>query len=94
MTAVGSIELEETYYRYKVHVMTTFCGYITDFTIPKVSIDAREAIWNLVDNYHNPLLIISDKGYASQSLSIQLKSKKDIILIYMKRNNSKKVYPK
>lgn len=43
--------------------MTTFEGYITDFVITKASIDDREALWNLVDNYRNPLLIIGDKGY-------------------------------
>lgn len=49
--------------------MTTFEGYITNFIITKASIDNREVIWELVENYHNHLLIIDDKGYISQSLS-------------------------
>lgn len=85
---------KETYYGYKVHAMTTFEGYITDFTITKASIDDREAVWELVENYNSPLLIIGDKGYISQSLRTQLKSEKDITLIYMKRNNCKEAYPK
>lgn len=85
---------KDTYYGYKVHAMTTFYGYITDFVITKASIDDREALWDLVDNYDTPLLVIGDKGYISQSLSTQLKSEKNITLIYMKRNNSKEAYPK
>lgn len=65
---------KETYYGYKVHVMTTFEGYITDFAITKASIDDRQAVWELVENYNSPLLIIGDKGYISQSLRTQLKS--------------------
>lgn len=51
-------------------------------------IEKGGGVWDLVNNYNTPLLIIGDKRYISQSLSAQLKSEKDIRLIYMKCNSS------
>ncbi|RBP35198.1 IS982 family transposase [Garciella nitratireducens] len=85
---------KETYYGFKLHVLTTFEGYITDFVLTKASIDDREAIWDLTSEYANGLTIIGDKGYINKELNPALKKERNIDLIFMQRNKCKTPYPK
>lgn len=84
---------KETYYGFKLHVITTFEGFITDFIITLANIDDREAVWDLVDKYES-ITILGDKGYVNKNLNPELKFEKNINLLFMKRNNSKEQYPK
>lgn len=85
---------KETYYGYKVHVLVTLDGYVTDYVITSASVDDRQALWELVSKYKGHLKIIGDKGYISPELAEELKREKNILLIYMKRNKAKDPYPK
>lgn len=69
-------------------------GYITDFIISSASKDDRLAIWELTENYSQPLVIIGDKGYISRELSSSLKSETGTDLIYLQKDNAKNQYSK
>lgn len=84
---------KETFYGFKLHALTTANGFITDFVLSPANIDDREAIWELAESYSS-IDIIGDKGYIAKNISSDLKSEKEIQLIFMKRNNSKKPYSK
>jgi len=85
---------KETYYGYKVHVLCTLNGYVTDFIISPASVDDRAAVFELVESYHQPLVIIGDKGYVDHTLATELQEQHGITLLAMKRNNAKNQYPK
>ncbi|WP_058485035.1 IS982 family transposase [Defluviitalea phaphyphila] len=85
---------KETYYGFKLHVLTTFEGYITDFVLTNAAVDDRKAIWELTDKYEKGLTIIGDKGYINKDLNPALKKEKDINLIFMQRDKCKSPYPK
>ncbi len=68
-------------------------GFITDFVITPANVDDRNAIWDLCDKYRF-LYIIGDKGYVNKRLTPELKSERDINLLFLKRGNSKDNYPK
>lgn len=84
---------KETYYGFKLHVLTTVDGYVTDFVLTPANIDDREAVWELIETYKN-ITILGDKGYANKYLSPDLEAEKGIQLIFMKRDNAKKPHPK
>jgi hypothetical protein len=71
---------KETYYVFKQHMLSSFDGYITDFTLTPANGDDREAVWELVKSYRN-LALVGDKGYIGKQLSISLKQEKNINLI-------------
>ena len=58
-----------------------------------VNVDDRNAVWDLCAKY-NSISIIGDKGYINKRLTPELKTKKDINLLFLKRGNSKDNYPK
>lgn len=84
---------KETYYGFKLHVISTFEGFITDFIVTPANVDDREAVWDLVDSY-NSITVLGDKGYINRNLNPMLKNEKNISLLFIKRNNSKNPYPK
>lgn len=83
---------KETYFGFKVHMLSTLDGYITDFVLTSASKNDRSAVWDLVLPYSS-LTIIGDKGYIGEKLTLELKQEKEIDLISMKRNNSKSQFP-
>ena len=83
---------KETYFGFKLHVLSSFDGYITDIVLISANVDDRQAIWELVSLYNN-ITIIGDKGYISGKLQKQLSTEKDITLITRKRGNSKYQFP-
>ncbi len=84
---------KETYLGYKLHMLTTLDGLVTDFIITPANIDDRTAVWDLVDSYNN-ITMLGDKGYIKADLSADLKSEKGIELLPVQRNNSKVQFPK
>ncbi|MBZ4655739.1 MAG: transposase family protein [Thermoanaerobacter sp.] len=83
---------KETYLGYKLHMLATLDGFITDFIITPTNIDDRVAAWDLVSSYHN-IKMIGDKGYVGDDFASSLKAEKEIDLLPVKRNNSKNQFP-
>lgn len=44
---------KETYLGYKLHMLTTLDGLVTDYVITPANTDDRAAVWDLVDSYDN-----------------------------------------
>ena len=84
---------KETYFGFKFHALTTVDGFLTDYVITPANIDDRNAVWDLCDKYRS-ISIIGDKGYINKRLTPELKTEKDINLLFLKRGNSKDNYPK
>jgi len=85
---------KEMYYGYKVHVLCTLEGHVTDYVITPASVDDRAAIYELIENYQRPLTLFGDKGYIGDGLAAELLSQYGVTLIAMKRDNAKNPYPK
>jgi hypothetical protein len=84
---------KETYLGYKLHMLVTLDGFITDFVITSAHIDDREGIWDLVKSYRQ-VTLIGDKGYIGNDFAADLKGEKGIDLLPVKRSNSKTQFPK
>ncbi len=84
---------KETYYGFKLHVLTTIDDYVTDFVLTPANIDNREAVWELVEAYDH-ITILDDKGYANKYLSPDLETKKELQLLFIKSDNVKNPHPK
>ena len=84
---------KETYFGFKFHALTTVDGFLTDYVITPANIDDRNAVWDLCDKYRS-ISIIGDKGYINKRLTPELKSERDIDLLFLKRANSRDNYPK
>lgn len=84
---------KETYLGYKLHMLVTLDGFVTDFNITSASIDDREGVWDLVDSYRQ-IILIGDKGYIGNAFAADLKQEKGIDLLPVKRSNSKAQFPK
>ena len=84
---------KQTYFGFKFHSLTTVEGFLTDYVITPANIDDRNAVWDLCAKY-NSISIIGDKGCINKRLTPELKTEKDINLLFLKRGNSKDNYPK
>ena len=88
------LDKKETYYGYKVHVLCTLEGHVTDYVITPASSDDRAAIYELIEGYERPLTLLGDKGYIGDDLAAELLAQYGVTLIAMKRDNAKKPHPK
>lgn len=79
---------KETYFGLKLHALVTVDGFVSDFFLTSAGIDDRAAVFELTEN-NSSIKIIADKGYIDTTLKNQLKIEKDILLISLKRKNSK-----
>jgi hypothetical protein len=70
-----------------------FYTYLGVPLITPANIDDRNAIWDLCGKYKS-ISIIGDKGYINKRLTPELKTERDIDLIFLKIDNSKEKYPK
>lgn len=57
---------KETYFGYKVHVLTTLDGFITSFEITPASTDDRTALRDFAQVYRN-LAFLGNKGYTGKA---------------------------
>jgi len=85
---------KKTYFGYKVHALCTANGYITDFLLTPASIDDRDAVWELVEEYKRHLKLIGDKGYTGTDYAKDLWEEKGVLMISLKRDNAKNPDPK
>ena len=79
---------KETFYGYRLVVMTTLDGVITDWELIPGNADEREAAWDLLYEYVR-LLGLGDKGFLDRLRQQVLKEDRDVILLTPKRNNQK-----
>lgn len=79
---------KETYFGLKLHALVTVDGFISDFFLTSANVDDRSAVFELVENKAS-IKVIADKGYIDENLKYQLENEKDILLISLKRKNSK-----
>ncbi|SNS91763.1 transposase, IS4 family [Anaerovirgula multivorans] len=84
---------KETYLGFKLHMLVTLDGFVTDFTITSADINDRKAVWDLLTPYE-ATTVLGDKGYINRDLSPELKGENNIDLLPLKRKNSKIQYPK
>ena len=77
---------KETYFGFKFHALTTVDGFLTDYVITPANIDDRNAVWDLCDKYRS-ISIIGDKGYINKRLTPELKTEKDINLLFGEKVN-------
>lgn len=84
---------KESYYGLKLHALVTLDGYITDIELTAANVDDREVLWELLPNNYQST-VLADKGYTGDRLSADIQTEKGITLLALKRNNSKKPYPK
>jgi hypothetical protein len=85
---------KETYFGYKVHALCTANGYVTDFLVTPASVDDRDAVWELVNEYNRHLKLIGDKGYTGTNFARDLWEEKGVMMISLKRNNAVNPDPK
>jgi hypothetical protein len=83
---------KETYLGYKLHMLATLDGFVTDFVITPANIDDREGVWDLISSYQS-ITLIGDKGYIGANFEADLKSEKGIGLLPINRKSSKNQYP-
>ena len=79
---------KETYFGLKLHALVTTNGFITNFILTAANVDDRDAVFDLIEP-NNSIKIIADKGYISNALKSSLAKEKEILLISLKRKNSK-----
>ena len=84
---------KETYLGYKLHMLATIDGFITDAIITSANIDDRAAAWDLTRNYSS-ITMFGDKGYIGDDFTAALKAEKDIDILPLQRSRSKVQFPK
>lgn len=83
---------KETYFGYKVHVLTTLEGYVSAFEITPASTDDREGLRDLVAG-RSGLVVLGDKGYAGETLAQDMRQQ-GVLLLALKPSNRKTNWPK
>ena len=84
---------KETYLGYKLHMLATIDGFITDAVITSAHIDDRTAAWDLICNY-SQITMFGDKGYSGEEFATALNKEKDINILPLKKSNNKIQFPK
>lgn len=82
---------KETYYGYKVHVLTTIDGFLTNYVIGKASEDDREGLYLLTENISG-ITVLGDKGYTGEFLRERM-AEQGILLLAMKPSHYKEQWP-
>lgn len=63
---------KQTYYGFHGHLLISFTGVITEFSLTPANGSERAALWDMVSTIQG--LLIGDKGYLSQPLQQQLQA--------------------
>ena len=79
---------KQTYFGYKIHVITTVDGATMVFDITPANVDDRNGLRDMVSDYTEPHYIFGDKGYIDKNLEeeLHLIAQK---LLTLKRDNAK-----
>jgi hypothetical protein len=83
---------KETFYGYRLVVMTTPDGVITDWELISGNADEREAAWDMLYEYRH-LLCLGDKGFLERLRQEVLDEDRDVILLTPKRKNQTEQNP-
>jgi hypothetical protein len=79
---------KETFYGYRLVVLTTLDGIITDWALVSAATDEREAAFDLLEEYQN-LTVLGDKGFLDQFRQTLLTELTGNRLYTPKRKNQK-----
>ncbi len=83
---------KETFYGYRLVVLTTLEGVITDWELIPGNADEREAAWDILYAYYG-LACLGDKGFLDQLHQDLLEQDQDVVLLTPKRKNQKAQNP-
>lgn len=83
---------DEKFYGFKLHLLITPTGVVTDFVLAAADPHDSQLVWELVDGYWH-LIVLGDKGYVGHQLAEDLKAQRDITLLALKRKNQRVQYP-
>lgn len=83
---------KQTYFGFKVHVITTSGGAVKAFEITAANIDDRKGLKDLSLKLKADSIILGDKGYVSEPLARKLKEQGQTLLP-LKRSNAREKYP-
>jgi len=83
---------KETFYGYRLVVLTTLDGVLTDWDLLPGHADEREAAWDILYEYRD-LLSLGDKGFLDRLGQQVLEEDRDVILLTPKRKNQKQQNP-
>lgn len=84
---------KETYLGYKLHLVVTLEGLVTDYILTPANVDDREAIWDLPNEFllHT---FFGDKGYNGVEYATSLSNERGITMLPLKKDNDKSQYSK
>lgn len=77
---------KETFYGYRLVVMTTKEGVITDWELIPGNADEREAAWDMLYEYRD-LFCLGDKGFLERLRQQVLQEDRGVVLLTPKRKN-------
>jgi hypothetical protein len=83
---------KETFYGYRLVVLTTTDGIITDWELISANADEREAAWDMLYEYKD-LLCLGDKGFLERLRQQVLSEDREVLLLTPKRKNQKEQNP-
>jgi hypothetical protein len=84
---------KETYLGYKLHLVVTLEGLVTDYVLTPANIDDREAIWDLPNEF-SLHTFFGDKGYNGINYATSLIKERGITMLPLKKDNDKSQYSK
>lgn len=85
---------KQTIFGYKLHLLVTGNGLITDFALSGANEDDRHVAFGLLDD-HTDLTVLADKAYISQPIAHSLQQTNRLKLVTLPRSNQKrKISPK
>ncbi len=77
---------KETFYGYRLVVMTTLDGVLTDWELIPANADEREAAWDMLYAYRDRLCL-GDKGFLETLRQQVLREDRGVVLLTPKRKN-------
>lgn len=80
---------KQTIFGYKLHLLVTFKGIITDFELAPANADDRYVGWELLEG-HNNLVVLAHKAYISAAIAQALAHYHKIKLLTLPKSNQKK----
>lgn len=80
---------KQTIFGYKLHLLVTFKGIITDFELTAANADDRYVGWELLEEQHK-LVVLADKAYISGAIAQALADYNEVKLVTLPKSNQKK----
>lgn len=80
---------KQTIFGYKLHLLITANGLITDFVLTGANTDDRQVALQMLSEYSN-LTVLADKAYISEPIAHFLEQNQQLKLLTLPRSNQKK----